>query len=546
MNDPDQAVTFSVPDSKGLPEDPWTDDKLKADQGQPTIEPAAAFTSGGFIAAALKRGAWVWCATAVLGLVIGYGLYVKFPPAYAATTSVLLTENPTQGPSQIQTDASLAQSTGVAADVVNQLGLRETPSGFIASYTVTPVGNQVLTFTVGAPSSADAVRRASALATDFLQFRGQMLDAQQQLQSTVLDQQTSQLQQQLDSINSRISQISASSTSAGDQATLSRLREQLTATSNALASDKVQESTTQLNTATMVKDSVVINVAAPVAHKFKQSKSFYLAIALIAGLAIGMGIVIVGALVSDRLRTRNDVAGAIGAPVRLSVGPLSGRGGVPGLGTRARRRALDERRLSAHLSGAVRLNSRGPGGLAVVAVENADVAARAVVSLAVHHASQGKRVVVADLSSGIYAARLLGVKDPGVRAVKAKGADLVVSVPARDDVAPTGPVASMTGQAGPAQVSEPLAAAYESASLLVTIATLDPAAGGDHLATWATDAVVMVTAGRSSATRIHATGEMIRLAGVHLASVVLVGADKSDESLGVPQSADQSSPVMPV
>ena len=169
----------------------------------------AAFASVGFIVAALKRSAWIWCATAVLGLLIGYGLYVKFPPAYQATTSVLITNNPNLDPTQIQTNASLAQSTAVAGRVVQQLGLHQSVSSFIASYTVTPVGEQVLVITVGAPSSTEAVRRASALVTDFLQFRAQMLVAQQQLESTLLDHQISQDQQQITSINNQISQISA-------------------------------------------------------------------------------------------------------------------------------------------------------------------------------------------------------------------------------------------------------------------------------------------------------------------------------------------------
>jgi hypothetical protein len=81
--------------------------------------------------------------------------------------------------------------------------------------------------------------------------------------------------------------------------------------------------------------------------------------------------------------------------------------------------------------------------------------------------------------------------------------------------------------------SRELVAACESADLLLTLARLDPSTGGDHLATWASDAVVMVTAGQSSWTKIHAVGEMIRLARIRLASAVLVGADKTDESLGV-------------
>jgi hypothetical protein len=46
----------------------------------------------------------------------------------------------------------------------------------------------------------------------------------------------------------------------------------------------------------------------------------------------------------------------------------------------------------------------------------------------------------------------------------------------------------------------------------------------------------MVTAGQSSWTKINAVGEMIRLAGMRLVSAVLVGADKTDESLGVAQT----------
>jgi hypothetical protein len=69
--------------------------------------------------------------------------------------------------------------------------------------------------------------------------------------------------------------------------------------------------------------------------------------------------------------------------------------------------------------------------------------------------------------------------------------------------------------------------------MLLTLLTLDPSFGGEHLQTWAANAVVVVTAGRSSWTRINAVGELIRLSGTRLAFAVLIGADKTDESLGV-------------
>ena len=78
-----------------------------------------------------------------------------------------------------------------------------------------------------------------------------------------------------------------------------------------------------------------------------------------------------------------------------------------------------------------------------------------------------------------------------------------------------------------------MSSACASADLLVTLVTLDPSVGAEHVATWATSAVAVVTAGRSSWAKIHAAGEMMRLAGLPMTSAVLVGADRTDESLGV-------------
>ena len=110
---------------------------------------------------------------------------------------------------------------------------------------------------------------------------------------------------------------------------------------------------------------------------------------------------------------------------------------------------------------------------------------------------------------------------------------LLVVLPERDDIAPVGPVPFGASPAVPDPADEALVTACAAADLLLILATLDPALGGDYLGTWATSAVAVVTAGRSSAEKIHGVAEMIRLAGTRLDSVVLVGADKSDESLGM-------------
>ncbi len=96
---------------------------------------------------------------------------------------------------------------------------------------------------------------------------------------------------------------------------------------------------------------------------------------------------------------------------------------------------------------------------------------------------------------------------------------------------------------GPAQAGDALVASDVSADLLLTLATLDPAIGGDHLGTWGTNAVVVVSAGQSSAERVHGVGEMIRLAGMRLDSVVLIGADKNDESIGLMRRTDEQAGI---
>ena len=143
------------------------------------------------------------------------------------------------------------------------------------------------------------------------------------------------------------------------------------------------------------------------------------------------------------------------------------------------------------------------------------------------------RSSVADLSGGALADVFWGQRPPGIHPVSQYGTEhMTVVVPDRHEIAPVGPLRGRLAAVEPRLADGSLADACASADLLLTLATLDPASGGDHLGTWATDVVVMVTAGRSSAVRINAVGEMIRLSGTRLVSAVLIEADRSDESLG--------------
>ena len=483
MNEPDYLPSWPDGTSNGRSGGVWAPSGFAAEEEHPAVDPSVAFTSLAFIGAALKRNAWLWCAIALAGLLIGAGLFVKFPAAYQASVTVLLKEDPNANPSvAIQTDATLAQSSPVAERVIQQLGLRQTASSVLASYTVTAVTNDVLTITVSTSSSTVAVQLASALATNFLQYRADYVQAQQQQAATELDQQFNQAQQRLNSIDAQLGQVSTQPNSPAQQTQLNNLEAQ--------RGDEIQieqyanqaKASGKTVTYQMVKYSQVVDNAAPLPHSRKKRMLEDIGGGLLAGLAVGLGIVIIQAFVSERLRRRDDVADALGAPVRLSVRSPRRRRWLPG---RRRLANRDMRRVVAHLNSVVPRDRQGPTGLAVVAVDNAQVVAPAVVSLAVSCARDGKQVVVADLSGGTLAA-LLGVEAPGVNTVRVDGERLIAAVPERDDTLPAGPF-QRQAQNGPA--SQALLAACASADLLLVLATLDPAFGADHLATWATDVV---------------------------------------------------------
>ena len=519
-------------------------DDVAAVTGSPAADLATGLVNLKFIGTALRRRARLWSTIAAAGLLTGLGLYVALPPAYQASTTILLTQMPggdtgplpiLKSPNAMQDNVVMLQSRTVAERAMRDLGLRQPVQSFIAAETVTPLTDRTLTLTVSAPSNGEAVSRANTLAAEFLKYRAQQLQVQQNLQFSAFREQISQAQQRVDSLSSQIASVSAQPASPARQGALKQLRTKRHQAVSTLTGLQQDIPNYQVTRTAAVEASGVLDPAAPVARapgplgKGVRIPVRYAVTGLLPGLVLGMGLAMVLELASDRLRRREDVARALGAPVRLSVVSVPARRGRP---WRSAARGADLQRIAGHLRDSVPESPRGAAALAVVAVDNAPAAALPLVSLAVSCAQQGRQVIVADLSGG-HAARLLGAGDPGVTTVTADGAQLVVAVPGRGEAAPAGPAYHGSPPGGPEPGGEALAAAYAAADYLFTLATLDPALGAEHLATWAADVVVTVTAGESSWEKLHSVGEMIRLAGTRLVSAVLLGADRTDESLGV-------------
>ena len=204
--------------SRDVPERVRAYDSVTAAKDPFTADLPVGLVSLRFIGAALRRRAWLWCAIAAAGLLIGLGIYRVFPPADQASTTILLTQIPTANsspvtalkpPDAMQSAVVMLQSRTVAERTLHELGLQQSVDSFLAAETVTPVTTRLLTLTVSAPSSDEAVRRANALATEFLRFRAEQLRTEQNLWFATLNPQISQALQRVARVASQIANTSA-------------------------------------------------------------------------------------------------------------------------------------------------------------------------------------------------------------------------------------------------------------------------------------------------------------------------------------------------
>ena len=369
MNDPNGKRGLPLDIDSDLPERLWGFGDHAAPEGHPATDAGAGLVSMSYVKAELRRHARLWCLTAVLGLLVGCGLYLRYPPSYTATATLLLKAGPNQNPAvQIETDAALLQSNGVAADAIKQLGIQLPPSALQANYNVTVLTGETILLNVQAPSGIEAVQRATAITSSFLKVFNSYAQIGLQQTQDQLNQQVAEAQQKVDTINKEISQASGSAS----QTQLNGLHAQLTTANNALltvqqyATDTL--ATTQTGTAAEVQGSQALDAATLQPHSHIKKAAMYIVGGLVGGLAVGVIIVILMALLTERLRRRDDVGEALDAPIGLSVGPL--RIGRLGVGKTSARIIADRTRVSEYLAKSIPQNPQGTAALCIIAVDN--------------------------------------------------------------------------------------------------------------------------------------------------------------------------------
>lgn len=522
----------------------WIDDD---DDDLFAAEPTSAFPPDSlvtfrFLRDAVRRHARIWLVLALLGLAGGLATAAVLPPSHTSAARMLITTREGEDPTKaMATEVSLATTRTVAERTITLLKLPDTPDELLERYTATALTDRVLQIEAVAKTSDQATRLATVVAQVYLVFRKEQIALQ-----------TVPLQRDYAAAQAEVTVAEQAVRATGDNPNQPERPGTPELAKYNAANAKLlfvrQQLLDQNVSASKMNSSRMLDEPAPVLMSAKRTLAIQAGTGLLAGLFLGLGFVIVRALISDKLWRRQDIAHALGARVRLSTGrpPRWQWLTYPVRLLRHQQHHPEIELLVRHLDQRIIWAERPMPALAVVSVDDTLTCAVAVASLAYSLAEDGKHVLVADLTeSGILAAKL-GVREIGTRDSRFSepGRQITVHLP-HPDAGPAEGCYLRLGENNRAGGSGDVAldSAWDVADVVLTLATLTPALGGDHLASWASRAALVVTSGRSSATKIRATGDMVRLAGVEVASAVVLNADRTDEGIGVTEAqASQRTP----
>ncbi len=509
---------------------------------------------------ALRRRWRVWVVTAVLGLVAAAGFSMAFPPAHSATTLLLLRHPPQSDPSRAMiTDAELIKGRSVAQRAVDRSALGVSAKELVTHYRAIPLSDEVLQVTAEGPTSTQAVRRANGVAEAFLSFRRDEFRRQSQVVVQALEERQEALSEELSGINDRLNRL-YTGTGEGSESAARALGDLLTRRSaiyNELSELRRRIDAVTLDNRSVIEKSRIADPAVTDDRSPLRSLAANLAAGLVCGIALGSGWVVVQEVVSDRVRRRDEVMAALGAPSVVSVGPL--KGSLRAQRRRFQRHLGEPQREIARLVRYFRhqLPAAGsvPPSLVVVSVRSDGAAAVALASMAVKLIDEGRSVLLADLSSSSALARLLHSPNHETSTDESG----VTGAPSWVTLFTPGPLPSSTTRCTCGALLlrlhsvEHLSVEHlgrdldpeelrREADVVLVLATLDPALDDDggYLSRWGTNAVAVVTAGRSTVTALRSAAQVVRAAGLRLDSAVLVGADRNDEGVGVSNGSSPS------
>jgi len=471
-----------------------------------------------YLVSALRRRRAIWMWGAVVGLVLGTAFHIVVPRTYSAYATLYMAHAP-------GTDEAVGMGNDVA--LLNNLAVSRRAIALLKEPSLNPtkilgkapgrsISDNVMVVTITGPSAAEAVRRVNAVTTAFLAFRAKQYNAQDDDIVKGLNGQIKSLQSQVDGLTTTINKNT-------DSTQLTQLVDQRSQEEGTIANLQQTQQQDRLDTLSIVQATRVLTSGTNINRSTVKLFAVDGLSGLGVGLALGMGLVVLQALASDRVRRRDDVASLVGAPVAVSAGPVrrvrwSMRGGQAVRAT-GFRPPPELKPVVRYLLNRV-VNS-GQRGLLIVAVDRAELPAVAMAAVAATLAKQGKRVVLSDLADTRDFKAMFGGTDKPIQKVRIGNQAVTLFSPGRE----LGPEDSRAAwELSPDR--------WSRSDYVLAVANVDLALGAAHLRYW-NEVVVAVTAGGSNPQRISATAELLAASGITPVSSILFDADKDDDGSGL-------------
>jgi uncharacterized protein involved in exopolysaccharide biosynthesis len=469
------------------------------------LAPVGGTVSLAFIRATLRRLWYVWVGSTVAAATLALCWLVLVPPQCVGTVTLLLAHDPGAQPdTAMATDVRLLKTRTVALKLADELRIAASPDDLLATILAVPATSSVLQVDIPGEDPQDAVRRARVLARTYLAYREEQLTRQSKAVTQGYRDRIDALQSQVDDLTAQYDAITARGGADQQSSDVLTLRGQLIGQITQLQ-DQIETETLQVDA--VVAASRVLDEASLVPQSRLRRTVLSLGSGVVGGLGIGLGVVLVYAITTSRLRSRADVAMAMGAPVRFSAGRI-----VPRWRWVRRRHAAALDLLVDGLSTAVPSTGKPPRRLGLISVDCEREGAKVLVGLA-RRLGVERSVLAVDLAATGLLARELG--PAALQAAGTTGSVAVVSGPTVDAVA----------------------------DVLLTLVPFDIGRGLSHVHATSPRCVVLVKAGRSTSEMLSTVARTALAAGIDVAFVMVVGADRVDASFGGDHVMDKAHPV---
>ncbi|MER7772031.1 Wzz/FepE/Etk N-terminal domain-containing protein [Kitasatospora sp. NPDC096140] len=440
---------------------------------------------------AVRRRRRLWCAMALIGLLLGAAAAVLMPAPPSAVAKVLVAheaDQPNDPGTLIRTDVALLQTTGIAGKALQALGSPDKPEDFMQDYGGIGLTNNLLQITVKGRSDAEAVARAKALADAFVADHVRRIQEAAAAEAKSLLDQRDRLQEQLAQVNKAIGDATPQSgpKASANMESLFASRAELTSRITDFGQRAAEAS---VGTPRLVAGTQIVDTPRAERHSLVKTAATDAVVGVVLGLVLGLAVSAVGVVVADRPVLRREIAANLGASVIAELRRVPRRRGRRWQGRRTRRARS---RLTATLVRSVR-DSAEP------------------VSLLELGCARSTGAIALDLAAA------LGEEGPVVVVDGLPGSKLADRRP---------------GPGAPTVVADGTAEAESAQQRRVGVGSVAPGTAWTDLRHLGTRTVLVVRAGHGSAAWLHTVARQLADQRIPVIGVVLIDPDPRDRTDG--------------